>query len=48
MATVGNGKVVENEKMIAEDVVVEYNGVYNGKWHIISPQGFDLPEGLEY
>ena len=46
MATVGTGKVVKNEKMIAEDV--EYNGVYNGKWHIISPQGFDLPEGLEY
>ena len=30
MATVGTGKVVENEKMIAEDVVIEYNGVYNG------------------
>ena len=39
---------MENTKMIAEDVVEEHNGVYNGKWHIVSPQGFDLPEGLEY
>ena len=39
---------MENTKMIAENVVEEHNGVYNGKWHIVSPQGFDLPEGLEY
>ena len=31
-----------------EDEINEYNGVYNGKWHIISPEGFDLPEGKEY
>lgn len=35
-------------KMIAEDVIEEHNGVYGGKWHIVSPEGFDLPEGLEY
>ena len=35
-------------KMVVEDVVEEYNGVYCGKWHIISPEGFDLPEGLKY
>lgn len=34
--------------MIAEDVIEEHNGVYGGKWHIVSPEGFDLPEGLEY
>ena len=34
--------------MIAEDVVEEHNGLYEGKWHIVSPEGFDLPEGLEY
>ena len=34
--------------MVVEDVVEEYNGVYCGKWHIISPEGFDLPEGLKY
>lgn len=34
--------------MVVEDVVEEYNGVYSGKWHIISPEGFDLPEGLKY
>ena len=31
-----------------EDEINEYNGVYNGKWHIISPEGFDFPEGKEY
>jgi hypothetical protein len=35
-------------KMVAEDVVEEHNGLYGGKWHIISHEGFDLPEGLEY
>ena len=34
--------------MIEEDVIEEHNGVYGGKWHIVSPEGFDLPEGLEY
>ena len=34
--------------MLTEDVVEEYNGVYGGKWHIVSPEGFNLPEGLEY
>lgn len=39
---------MEDTKVIAEDVVEEHNGVYGRKWHIISPEGFDLPEGLEY
>ena len=39
---------MEDTKMIAEDVIEEHNGVYGGKWHIVSPEGFDLPEGLEY
>ena len=30
--------------MIDEDVVEEHNGVYGGKWHIVSHEGFDLPE----
>ena len=34
--------------MIAEDVIEERNGVYGSKWHIVSPEGFELPEGLEY
>ena len=34
--------------MNIEDGIEEHNGVYDGKWHIISPEGFDLPEGLEY
>ena len=34
--------------MIAEDVIEEHNGIYGGKWHIVSPEGFELPEGLEY
>jgi len=34
--------------MSSEDDVEEYNGVYGDKWHIVSPEGFDLPEGLEY
>ena len=34
--------------MVTEDIVEEYNCVYGGKWHIVSPEGFDLPEGLEY
>ena len=33
----------ENAKMVTEDVVEEHNDVYGGKWHIISPKGFDLP-----
>ena len=39
---------MENSIMVEEDVVEEYNGVYGGKWHIVSSEGFDLPEGLEY
>ena len=39
---------MENTKMISEDVAEEHNGVYSGKWHIISPEGFNLPEGLDY
>ena len=34
--------------MVPEDVVEEHNGVYTGKWHIVSPEGLDLPEGLKY
>lgn len=34
--------------MIEEDDIQEHNGVYDGKWHIVSPEGFDLPEGLNY
>ncbi len=34
--------------MLEEDVVEEYNGVYGGKCHIVSPEGFNLSEGLEY
>ena len=48
LATIGTGAATEDTKMIAEDVVEEHNGVYGGKWHIVSPEGFDLPEGLEY
>ena len=39
---------MEDAKMVMEDVVEEHNGVYGGKWHIVSPEGFDLPEGQEY
>jgi len=39
---------MEDTKIIAEDVIEEHNGVYGGKWHIVSPEGFYLPEGLEY
>ena len=39
---------MEYTKVIEEDVVEEHNGVYGDKWHIVSPEGFDLPEGLEY
>ena len=34
--------------MIEEDIVEEHNGVYDGNWHIVTPEGFDLPEELEY
>lgn len=39
---------MEDMKIVAEDVIEEHNGVYGGKWHIISLEGFDLPEGLDY
>jgi len=31
-----------------EDIFEEYNEVYFGKWHIVFPEGFDLPEGQDY
>ena len=34
--------------MLQEDFIEKHNGVYNGKWYIVSPEGFDLKEGLEY
>ena len=46
--TIRDCNAIENQKMVEENVVKEYNGVYGGKWHIVSPEGFDLPEGLEY
>ena len=39
---------MQDTEIIGEDIVEEHNGVYDGKWHIVSPEGFDLPEGLEY
>ena len=39
---------MEGTKMLKEDIIEEQNGVYSGKWHIVSPEGFDLKEGLEY
>ena len=35
-------------KIIAEDVIEKHNGVYGKKWHIFSPEGFDLPEGRDF
>ena len=35
-------------KMVTEDIIEEHNGVYCGKWHIVSLEGFALPEGVEY
>ena len=37
-----------DNKIIEEDIVEEHNGVYGSKWHIVSTEGFDLPEGLKY
>ena len=48
LATIGTGTAIENSKTVKEDVVEEHNGVYGGKWHIVSPEGFELSEGLEY
>ena len=42
------GATMEDTKIIEKDAIEEHNGVYGGKWHIISLEGFDLPEGLEY
>ena len=39
---------MEDEKMTEEDVIEEHNGIYGGIWHIVSPEGFNIPEGLEY
>jgi len=43
-----NGNAEEDTKIHEEDIFEEYNGVYGGKWHIVSPEGFDLPEGQDY
>ena len=48
MVSMENGIEMEDTKIIAGDIIEEHNGVYNGKWHIASPEGFDLPEGMEY
>ena len=48
MVEIGAGNVMEDEKMLLDDVIEEHNGIYGGEWHIISPEGLDLPEGLEY
>ena len=48
LATIESSTAMEKAKMMTEDVVEEHNGVYGGKWHIVSLEGFDLPEGLEY
>ena len=37
MITIGTGRAMENSKMVKEDVVEEHNGVYGGKWYIVSP-----------
>ena len=34
--------------MILDAALPEHNGVYNGKWHITSLEGFNLKEGIEY
>ena len=39
---------MEEKKIVSEEVIKEHNGVYDDKWHIVSPEGFDLPEGLIY
>ena len=43
-----NGISMKEDKIIEENNVEKYNGVYGDKWHIVSPEGFELPEGLEY
>ena len=37
-----------NLEIYEEELFEEHNGVYNGKWHIVTSEGFALPEGLEY
>ena len=39
---------MEDIQMIQEDIFEEHNSIYGVKWHIVSIEGFDLPEGLEY
>lgn len=41
-------KMLSTIKMVTEDIIEEHNGVYCGKWHIVSLEGFALPEGVEY
>ena len=48
LATIEASTAMEKANMVMEDVFEEHNGVYGGKWHIFSSEGFDLPEGLEY
>ena len=43
-----NGNTEEDIKIPEEDIFEEYNGVYGGKLHIVSPEGFDLLEGHDY
>ena len=35
-----NGISMKEDKIIEEDNVEEYKGVYGEKWHIESPEGF--------
>ena len=41
-------KMLSTIKMVTKDIIEEHNGVYCGKWHIVSLEGFALPEGVEY
>ena len=42
MTAIGSSNAMEDMKIIVGDVAEEHNGVYNGKWNIISPEGFSL------
>ena len=45
---IGGSGALEDIKMITDDVIKDHNGVYGGKWNIVTNEGFDLPEGMEY
>ena len=47
LVSMENGIAMDDTNVFSENVVDEYNGIYCGKWHIVSPEGY-LPEGLEY